>query len=32
MLANVGPSHRLAAGVALPKPEAIFPRYVEAET
>src|SRR5919112_1459574 len=32
MLAHVGQAHRLAAGVALPKPEAIFPRYVEAET
>jgi methionyl-tRNA synthetase len=32
MLAHVGPEHRLAPGVALAKPEAIFPRYVEAET
>src|SRR5215203_2848593 len=32
MLAHVGPAHRLARGAALAKPEAIFPRYVEAET
>jgi methionyl-tRNA synthetase len=32
MLAHVGPEHRLAPGAALAKPEAIFPRYVEAET
>jgi methionyl-tRNA synthetase len=32
MLAHVGPEHRLGPGAALAKPEAIFPRYVEAET
>jgi methionyl-tRNA synthetase len=32
MLAHVGPAHRLPRGAALAKPEAIFPRYVEAET
>ncbi len=32
MLAHVGPAHRLARGAALAKPEAILPRYVEAET
>jgi len=30
-LAAVGPEHRLAAGVPLPQPAPIFPRYVEAE-
>jgi methionyl-tRNA synthetase len=32
MLAHVGPANRLRPGAALMKPEAIFPRYVEAET
>jgi methionyl-tRNA synthetase len=32
MLAHVGPAHRLQPGAALAKPDAIFPRYVEAET
>jgi methionyl-tRNA synthetase len=31
-LAHVGAAHRLTPGAALAKPEAIFPRYVEAET
>jgi methionyl-tRNA synthetase len=30
-LAQVGPTHRLAAGQRLPQPEPIFPRYIEAE-
>jgi len=30
-LAAVGPEHRLAAGLPLPQPAPIFPRYVEAE-
>ncbi|MBD2750137.1 methionine--tRNA ligase [Microvirga sp. BT688] len=30
-LASVGPEHRLAAGMALPQPAPIFPRYLEAE-
>jgi methionyl-tRNA synthetase len=30
-LAAVGPEHRLAAGMALPQPAPIFPRYLEAE-
>lgn len=29
--ASFGPAGRLAAGTALPKPEAVFPRYVEPE-
>ncbi len=29
--ARLGPDHALAPGTALPKPAAIFPRYVEAE-
>ncbi len=29
--AALGPAGRLAAGVALPKPEPVFPRYVETE-
>jgi len=28
---SLGPAGRLAAGVALPKPQPVFPRYVEAE-
>lgn len=28
---HVGPEHALNAGVSLPKPEPVFPRYVEAE-
>jgi methionyl-tRNA synthetase len=31
LIARVGESHRLAPGTPLPKPEPIFPRYVEAE-
>ncbi|UVF17494.1 methionine--tRNA ligase [Microvirga terrae] len=31
VLAAVGPEHRLAAGMALPQPGPIFPRYIEAE-
>lgn len=30
-LAQVGPTHRLVAGRALPQPAPIFPRYIEAE-
>ena len=30
-LEGVGPSGRLVAGTALPQPQPIFPRYVEAE-
>jgi methionyl-tRNA synthetase len=30
-LEAVGPSRRLMAGTALPQPQPIFPRYVEAE-
>jgi methionyl-tRNA synthetase len=30
--ARLGGAHRLAAGVTLPPPFAVFPRYVEAET
>ena len=30
-LAQVGVDHRLKAGAALPQPQPIFPRYVEAE-
>ncbi|TDI57026.1 MAG: methionine--tRNA ligase [Alphaproteobacteria bacterium] len=29
--ASLGPAGRLAAGVTLPKPQPVFPRYVEAE-
>jgi methionyl-tRNA synthetase len=29
--ARLGPDHALASGTTLPKPEAVFPRYVEAE-
>jgi methionyl-tRNA synthetase len=32
MLAHVGPANRLRPGAVLGKPEAMFPRYVEAET
>jgi methionyl-tRNA synthetase len=31
LLEAVGPSRRLVAGTALPQPQPIFPRYVEAE-
>jgi methionyl-tRNA synthetase len=31
LLEAVGPTRRLAAGTALPQPQPIFPRYVEAE-
>ncbi|HEX8164984.1 MAG TPA: methionine--tRNA ligase [Beijerinckiaceae bacterium] len=31
LMSRVGESHRLASGTQLPKPEPIFPRYVEAE-
>jgi methionyl-tRNA synthetase len=31
MLALVGPAGRLVAGTALPQPQPIFPRYIEAE-
>jgi hypothetical protein len=30
-LAQVGPENRLVAGIGLPQPEPIFPRYIEAE-
>jgi methionyl-tRNA synthetase len=30
-LATIGPEHRLRPGMALPQPQPIFPRYVEAE-
>jgi methionyl-tRNA synthetase len=30
--AHVGGAHRLASGVKLPAPVAVFPRYVEPET
>ena len=30
-LVAVGPEHRLTAGMALPQPGPIFPRYLEAE-
>ena len=31
LLEAVGPSRRLVAGTALPQPQPIFPRYIEAE-
>ena len=31
VLALVGPAGRLVAGMALPQPQPIFPRYIEAE-
>jgi methionyl-tRNA synthetase len=31
LIARVGASHRLAAGAQLPKPEPIFPRYIETD-